>query len=51
MAKYSFEKVVCPKCRRVYAVNKGATKEFHCPGKRCHELVGGKQEAKRENVQ
>jgi ribosomal protein S27E len=39
MARKSFEKVTCPKCGRVYAVIKGATKAFHCPGRNCHEMV------------
>ena len=46
--KYSFEKVQCPKCGKVYAIQKGATKGFHCPGRNCHEMVNArqKQEAK-----
>jgi len=46
MAKYAFEKVVCEKCGREYAVTKGSTKAFHCPGSRCHQLVGGKPEVR-----
>ncbi len=52
MKTYSFEKVACPKCGKVYAVAKGMATPFHCPGKNCHELVNQrKEEAKRENVQ
>jgi ribosomal protein S27E len=39
MARKTFEKVTCPKCGRAYAVIKGATKAFHCPGRNCHEMV------------
>jgi hypothetical protein len=35
MKKYSFEKTVCPKCARTYAIPKGSTKAFHCPGGNC----------------
>ena len=39
MKKYSYEKTVCPKCGKVYAILKGSTKAFHCPGSNCHEMV------------
>ena len=39
MARKAFEKVVCPKCGRSYAVLKGYNKAFHCPGSNCHEMV------------
>lgn len=42
MKTYAFEKVVCPKCGKVYAIPKGATTAFHCPGKNCHEMVNAK---------
>ena len=54
MARKQFEKVTCPKCARTYAILKGSTKAFHCPGSNCHEMVNAKgkqQEAKRENLQ
>ena len=46
MTKRSFEKVTCPKCGRVYAIAKGFSKPFHCPGRNCHEMVNarGKQD-------
>ena len=40
--KYSFEKVVCPKCGKAYVIPKGSTASFHCPGKNCHEMVNVK---------
>jgi len=48
MKKYAFEAVQCPKCGKEYAVPKGSTKAFHCPGRNCHEMVNAKprQEAK-----
>jgi len=42
MAKKAFERVVCPKCGRSYAVLKGHSKAFHCPGSNCHEMVNAK---------
>jgi tRNA(Ile2) C34 agmatinyltransferase TiaS len=52
MKKYAFEKVVCPKCGKAYAVAKGSSAAFHCPGRNCHEMVNAKaKEVKRENVQ
>ena len=39
MKKYSFEKTVCPKCGKAYAILKGSTKAFHCRGSNCHEMV------------
>ena len=43
MKKYSFEKVQCPKCGKVYAILKGSNHTFHCPGRNCHEMVNSKQ--------
>ena len=53
MKKYSYVNTVCPKCGKVYAIPKGSTKAFHCPGRNCHEMVNAKakQEVKRENIQ
>jgi tRNA(Ile2) C34 agmatinyltransferase TiaS len=42
MKKYSLEKTVCPKCGKAYAIPKGSTKAFHCPGRNCHEMVNTK---------
>ena len=39
MARKQFERVTCPKCARTYAILKGSTKAFHCPGSNCHEMV------------
>lgn len=39
MAKKTFVNVNCPKCGKKYAIPKGSTKEFHCPGKNCHAMV------------
>lgn len=44
--KYTFERVVCPKCGKAYAISKGSTASFHCPGKNCHEMVNAKASAK-----
>jgi ssDNA-binding Zn-finger/Zn-ribbon topoisomerase 1 len=39
MKTYSFVRVICPKCGKAYAIAKGATKAFHCPGRNCREMV------------
>jgi ribosomal protein L37AE/L43A len=48
MARKQFEKVTCPKCARTYAILKGSTKAFHCPGSNCHEMVNGGKAASKE---
>jgi len=50
MAKKSFTNVNCPKCGRKYAIPKGSTKEFHCPGKNCHAMVNQQTSSFRSSV-
>jgi len=50
MAKKTFMNVNCPKCGRKYAIPKGSTKEFHCPGKNCHAMVNQQVSSFRSSV-
>jgi len=46
MTKQSYVKVECPKCGRVYAIPKGSTRTFPCPGKNCNATVNQQSTAK-----